>query len=62
MASPIPQRLREELIVLLEEQLNVLEKETFGVATKEEILEYPCRQERIRQLYNQLLGRRDKAA
>jgi hypothetical protein len=42
--------------------LNVLEKETFGVATKEEILEYPCRQERIRQLYNQLLGRRDKAA
>jgi len=48
------QHLRSELIVLLEAQLNVLEKETFGAATEAELCEYEDRHDRICKLYDEL--------
>jgi hypothetical protein len=53
--SPVPQHLRDELIVLVAKQLCFLEKETFGVVTKSEILDYESRQEHVHSLYKQLL-------
>jgi hypothetical protein len=46
-----------ELVDLIESQLNTLEKETFGVATKGELCEYQDRRDRICQLYAELINR-----
>lgn len=54
--SPIPQHLCDELSVLVAKQLCFLEKETFGVATESEILDYEYRQQYIHELYKQLLA------
>jgi len=62
MTSPNAQHLRDEIIVLLEQQLHVLEKQTFGVATESEILDYEYRAECIHRLYDQLLEKRSVAA
>ena len=48
---PDPKR---ELIVLIDLQLAVLEKEVFGVVTDAERREYWRRHDRIRKLYSQL--------
>ena len=56
---PVPQHLRDELTVLVAKQLCFLEKETFGVVTESEVLEYEYRQEYIHELYKQLLAFRD---
>ena len=54
--SSVPQHLRDELIVLLAKHLCFLEKQTFGVITESEILDYEYRQEYIHELYKQLLA------
>ena len=56
MIFPDPRPLRDELLRLLELQLSALEKEDFGIITAPEILRYQRRQERIDDLYNQLLA------
>jgi hypothetical protein len=55
-------RARAELIDLVDSQLNTLEKETFGVATKAELCEYEERSDRIRQLYAEVIEDRQAAA
>lgn len=57
MMFPDPRPLRDELIRLLELQLSALEKEDFGIITAPEILRYQRRQERIDELYDQLLAK-----
>jgi hypothetical protein len=44
--------IRCELIVLLDEQLDTLEKETFGGVTEAELCEYEDRHDRICELYD----------
>jgi len=56
MTFPDPKPLRDELLRLIEMQLSALEKEDFGVLTAPEILRYRHRQERIDELYDQLLA------
>jgi hypothetical protein len=53
---------RLELLDLIESQVNTLEKETFGIATEEELSEYEKRCDRIRQLYAEVIDDRDAAA
>ena len=55
------QHVRSELIVLLEAQMNVLEKETFGGVTEAELCEYEDRHDRICELYDELLERESAA-
>jgi len=55
MTFPDPKPLRDELLRLLELQQSALEKEDFGIITAPEILRYQRRQERIDELYNELL-------
>jgi hypothetical protein len=55
MSSPDP---KPELARLLDMQLSVLDKEVFGVVTEQELREYEYRQERVQQLYRQLLRRK----
>lgn len=62
MTSPQSKHLHDELVLLLDMQLCTLEKEVFGVATESEILDYEYRQDRIGELYYQLLGREVIAA
>jgi hypothetical protein len=62
MSSPDPTHLRDELVLLLDLQLRVLEKQVFGVVTTSELREYESRQDRICGLYNQLLKRETAAA
>lgn len=62
MTSPESKHLHDELVLLLDMQLCTLEKEVFGVATESEILDYEYRQDRIGELYHQLLGREVIAA
>ncbi len=57
MPSHDTQQVRNELIGLLDAQLNVLEKETFGSVTETELCEYEDRHDRICQLYDELLER-----
>ena len=61
MPSNDTQNVRSELIVLLEAQLNVLEKETFGAVTEAELCEYEDRHDRICELYDELLERESAA-
>jgi hypothetical protein len=61
MPSHDTQHVRSELIVLLEAQLNVLEKETFGGVTEGELCEYEDRHDRICKLYDELLDRESAA-
>ena len=55
MPSRETQNVRSELIILLDAQLNVLEKETFGSATEADLCEYEDRHDRICELYDELL-------
>ena len=50
-------RAHAELVLLIESQLNTLEKETFGVVTEAELWEYDDRRDRIYQLYAELIER-----
>ena len=61
MPSHDMQHVRSELIVLLEAQLDVLEKQTFGAATEAELCEYEDRLDRICDLYDELLQRESAA-
>lgn len=54
MSSPDPTHLRDELVLLLDLQLRVLEKQVFGVVTKAELREYERRHDRTCGLYDQL--------
>lgn len=49
--------IRGELVVLLDEQLDTLERETFGGVTEAELCEYEDRHDRICDLYDELLKR-----
>lgn len=61
--SPNPKNhLRDELILLLELQLSSLQGQTFGDLTPAEILLFEKRQERICELYHEVLARRSAAA
>jgi hypothetical protein len=62
MTSPDPDRLRDELVLLLELQLSALEKEALGAVTVSEILLYERRQERISDLCSQLMSSHAAAA
>ena len=55
MESRSTQNVRSELILLLDAQFNVLEKETFGGATEAELCQYEDRHDRICELYDELL-------
>ena len=57
MPSPThdSQHIRTELTLLLNHQMDILEKETFGGLTEVDILEYADRHERIRELYAELI-------
>ena len=55
MPSHDSQHVRSELIVLLDAQLDVLEKETFGGVSEAELCEYEDRHDRICELYDELL-------
>jgi hypothetical protein len=50
--SPDP---KNELVVLLDQQLCSLEKQVFGVVTEPELREYEARQNRIAELYSEIL-------
>lgn len=54
MPSHDTQQVRSELIGLLDAQLHVLEKETFGSVTEAELCEYEDRHDRICELYDEL--------
>jgi hypothetical protein len=54
-------RARTELIDLIESQLNILEKETFGCITEAELCEYEDRRDRICQLYAEIIDRETAA-
>ena len=45
------EQLTTELIQLTEEQIGIVEKKKFGIATAAELNEYEKRQERIRDLF-----------
>jgi hypothetical protein len=53
--------VRDELVDLIDSQLNTLEKETFGCATKAELCEYEDRRDRICKLYTELIDRETSA-
>ena len=55
-------RARAELVDLIDSQLNTLEKETFGVVTEAELLEYEERCDRIHELYAEVMDERGTAA
>ena len=58
MTSPDSKaRARTKLVDLIESQLKILEKETFGVVTEAELREYENRRDRIRQFYAELIDR-----
>ena len=59
MASPThdPAQIRGELTQLLNAQMDVLEKETFGGITTGELNEYEDRLVRICELYSELIAR-----
>ena len=61
MPSHDSQHVRSELVVLLEAQLDVLEKETFGGVSEAELCEYEDRHDRICELYDELLERESAA-
>lgn len=52
-----PQQIRGELTSLLNEQMDVLERETFGGVTEAELCEYEDRYDRICELYAELIDR-----
>jgi len=52
MASPNP---KNELVILLDQQLSSLEKQVFGVVTEPELREYEARRDRIVELYQEIL-------
>lgn len=52
MTSP---DLHQELVVLLDQQLCILEKQVFGVVTEPEMRQYEERRERIGQLYSSIV-------
>jgi hypothetical protein len=56
-----PEHIRAELTTLLNEQMDVLERETFGVVTTEELCEYDFKRDLIRELYAELIGRESTA-
>lgn len=58
MTSSNLQEVRDELVDLFDRQLNILEDEVFGVATKSELVEYEDKRDRIHKLYEQLLRKR----
>ena len=49
--------IRGELTNLLSEQMDVLERETFGGVTEEELCEYEDWRDRICELYAELIDR-----
>jgi len=49
--------IRGELTTLLSEQMDVLERETFGGVTEEELCEYEDRRDRMCALYAELIDR-----
>ena len=49
--------IRGELTTLLSEQMDVLERETFGGVTEEELCGYEDRCDRICELYAELIDR-----
>lgn len=49
--------IRGELTTLLSEQMDVLERETLGGVTEEELCEYEGRRDRICELYAELIDR-----
>jgi hypothetical protein len=53
---------KPEMARLMEKQLSILEKEVFGVVTEKELQEYECRQNRLQELYRQMLRTKAKAA
>jgi hypothetical protein len=55
MPSRECQDLRETLVELLNEQLRILEKDTNGGVTEEELGEYEDREDCIRRLYDELV-------
>ena len=56
-----PSTLVGEIVVLLHEQLDTLERETFGGVTEAELCDYDDRLDLISKLYNELLKRRAAA-
>jgi len=52
--SGYPQRVRHELTELIQEQINSIEKETYGGATDVERCEYEERRKRIDELHCEL--------
>jgi hypothetical protein len=56
-----PEHNRAELTTLLNEQRDVLQRETFGAVTAEELCEYEFRHEYIRELYAELIDRESAA-
>jgi hypothetical protein len=56
-----PEHIRTELTTLLNEEMDVLERETFGAVTAEELCEYEFRHECIRELYAELIDRESAA-
>lgn len=54
---PNPKDLRNELILLLQLQMSAVEKQAFGVLTTADILLYERRQDRICELYDEVLSR-----
>jgi len=59
--SMTPSTLVGEIVVLLHEQLDTLERETFGGVTEAELCDYDDRLDLISKLYNELLKRRAAA-
>jgi hypothetical protein len=51
------EHIRGELTLLLNEQMDTLERETFGGVTEAELCEYEDRHDRICELYGQLIDR-----
>ncbi len=49
------EHIRMELVVLLDRQIAILEKETFGVATEADVQEYEDKRERVRELYEEFV-------
>jgi hypothetical protein len=51
------EKIRGELTNLVNEQMDVLERETFGGVTEAELAEYEDRHDRICELYAKLIDR-----
>jgi hypothetical protein len=47
--------LKNELVVLLDQQVTSLEKQVFGLVSEPELREYEDRRDRIVELYNEIL-------